>query len=137
MNNMSMCAGVIYYPAAQCIYFAELFEMPYVYLSPYYLTARSPALPELLRLRVPQKAGAHYSTFGILLLNDETGSRMANIENECYGRPERIVLKVLQEWLEGKGLMPVTWETLIKTLRNTELNLMADEIEIAKNIEHS
>ena len=50
------------------------------------------------------------------------------MEVECRGRPERITLKILQEWLEGKGL-PVTWNTLIETLRNTKLNELADKIE--------
>ena len=49
------------------------------------------------------------------------------IEDECRGKPERIVLRILQEWLEGKGL-PVTWESLIQTLRDTDLSLVADQI---------
>ena len=86
-----------------------------------------PALPELLRLGVLKAVGPHYSTFGILLLNDTTGSRVATME--CNNSPERITRKILQEWLEGKGLMPVSWETLVKTLRDIELNALADKIQ--------
>jgi hypothetical protein len=50
------------------------------------------------------------------------------IEDECRGKPERIVLRILQEWLEGKGL-PVTWESLIQTLRDTDLSVLADKIQ--------
>jgi hypothetical protein len=92
-------------------------------------------MPELLRLRVPQQVGANYSTFGILLLNDETGSRVDAIDDECRGKPERITLKILQEWLEGKGL-PVTWESLIQTLRDTDLSVLADQIQATKLSPH-
>jgi hypothetical protein len=92
-------------------------------------------MPELLRLRVPQQVGANYSTFGIFLLNDMTGSRVDIIDTECRERPERIVLRILQEWLEGKGL-PVTWESLIQTLRDTDLSVLADQIQATKLSPH-
>ena len=92
-------------------------------------------MPELLRLRVPQQVGANYSTFGIFLLNDMTGGRVDIIEDECRGKPERIVLKILQEWLEGKGL-PVTWESLIQTLRDMGHSDLADQIQATKLSPH-
>ena len=73
--------------------------------------------------------------FGIVLLNDETGSRVNSIEDECRGKPERIVLMILQEWLEAKGL-PVTWESLIQTLRDTDLSVLADQIQTTKLSPH-
>ena len=88
-------------------------------------------MPELVRLGVLQQVGANYSSFGILLLNDKTGSRVDAIEDECRGKPERITRKILQEWMEGKGL-PLTWESLIKTLRDTGLSTLADEIAAKK-----
>ena len=87
-----------------------------------------PSLPELLRLKVPREVGANYSTFGIYLLNDQTGSRVDSIEEYCLRNPEKITRKILQEWLEGKGL-PVTWESLIQTLRDVELTVLADHIQ--------
>ena len=90
-----------------------------------------PTLPELLRLRVPQSVGDDYSTFGTFLLNDETGSRMNTIEDTYSGKPTRITRQILQEWMEGKGL-PLTWESLIQTLRDTGLSTLADEIAAKK-----
>ena len=90
-----------------------------------------PTLPELLHLKVPQQVSANYSTFGILLLNDQTGSRVDAIEDECRGKPERITRKILQEWMEGKGL-PLTWESLVQTLRDTGLSTLADQIKASK-----
>ena len=36
---------------------------------------------------------------------------------------------ILQKWIGGKGLEPFTWDTLVKCLRDTELNTLANEIE--------
>ena len=88
-------------------------------------------MPELLRLRVPQQVGANYFTFGIFLLDDKTGSRMRSFKQACLANPEDVMLMVLQEWLEGKGL-PVTWKSLIQTLRDTDLSVLADQIEATK-----
>ena len=49
------------------------------------------------------------------------------IVDECCGKPEKVMCRILQEWIQGKG-MPVTWESLVKTLRNIELSVLADEI---------
>ena len=87
-----------------------------------------PTLPELLCLEIPQEVGVHYITFGVLLLNDKTGSRVMALKKECQRVAEDVILRILQEWLEGKGL-PVTWETLIQTLRNTKLSASADQIQ--------
>ena len=38
------------------------------------------------------------------------------------------MLRILGEWLEERGLMPVSWETLIKTLRGSGLSALADQI---------
>ena len=84
------------------------------------LSGDRPTLPELLCLNVHKKVGANYYTFGILLLNDATGSRVDSIKVECLGTPDTIIIKILQEWLQVNGLLPVTWNTLIETLRNTE-----------------
>ena len=90
-----------------------------------------PTLPELLRLKVHQEVGANYSTFGIILLNDRTGSRVQSLKQACLGNPEDVMLRILQEWIEGKGL-PVTWESLVQTLRDIDLSVLADQIQASK-----
>ena len=86
-----------------------------------------PSLPDLLRLKIPQQVGANYSIFGIFLLDDQTGSRVKTIEHDCHWQSETIVQKILQEWMERKGL-PVTWESLVQTLKDTGLTVLADQI---------
>ena len=87
-----------------------------------------PTLPQLLRLKIPQRVGANYSTFGIILLNDTVGSRVESLKLKCLGNPEDIAQEILKEWLLGRGLESVTWETLIKTLRDSDLSALADEV---------
>ena len=88
-------------------------------------------MPELVRLKVPQEVGANYSTFGIILLDDQTGSQVRNFKKECQGNPEDVMLRILQEWLQGNGLA-VTWESLVQTLRDTGLSVLADQIQASK-----
>ena len=96
-----------------------------------FFSGERPTLPELLRLKVHQEVGANYSTFGIILLNDETGNRIDSIEEYCLRNPEKITRKILQEWIGGKGL-PVTWESLVQTLRDIDLSVLADQIHALK-----
>ena len=102
-----------------------------------YIVSGPPTLPQLLRLKIPQRVGANYSTFGILLLNDTVGSRVDSLEELSNKKPEKIVLRILQEWLEGRGVEPVTWETLIKTLRDCDLSALADEVHQKLPSSHS
>ena len=56
---------------------------------------------------------------------------MDNLKHQHRGNPSEIVMGILQDWLVGKGLAP-TWQSLIQTLRDSDLNLLA--AEIAANI---
>ena len=69
--------------------------------------------------------------FGIILLNDETGSRIQSLKQACLGNPEDVMLRILQEWIEGKGL-PLTWGSLVQTLRDIDLSVLADQIQASK-----
>ena len=53
---------------------------------------------------------------------------MGIIENDCHERTEQIVQRILEEWLQGKGL-PVTWGSLIQTLEDINLTLLANKIK--------
>ena len=92
---------------------------------------KEPTLPELLRLKIPQHVGANYKTFGTFLLNDVIGSRVNSIQLQCLGKPEQINITILEEWLTGKG-KSCTWQILIKTLRDCELTVLADQVEGSK-----
>ena len=97
----------------------------------YFTLDKEPTLSELFRLKIPQHVGAEYKTFGIFLLNDKRGSRVNSFRQACLGDPENIVTRILEEWLIGKGKL-CTWQILIKTLRNCEFTVLADQIEKSK-----
>ena len=58
---------------------------------------------------------------------------MPSLREECLGSPEKVVMSILREWVQGKGL-PVTWESLIQSLRDSGLSTLADEIATAKSL---
>ena len=89
-----------------------------------------PSLPKLLQLQVPRNVGPNYFDFGIILLDDKDGTILPCIEFDCGRDCENIVRKILIIWLRGSG-QPVTWNALIKTLKNCELTTLdklADKI---------
>ena len=97
----------------------------------FHITGERPSLPELLRLEIPQHVATKYESFGILLLNDETGSRVDSIVDDCRGISERITTKILKEWIAGRG-KPLTWSSLIETLRQCQLTEVAAHIHDIK-----
>ena len=72
---------------------------------------------------------ASYSDFGVMLLEDDDGSKMSNIEKEKRGNVSDIVRHVFMLWRQGKGRQPVTWVTLIAVLQDIGLNALAQNIE--------
>ena len=87
-----------------------------------------PSLPKLLGLKIPRKVGAEFMQFGVLLLDDEDGTHIDALEDECNGKCERIVRKILAEWVRGRG-RTLSWKTLSDTLRECSLSSLADDID--------
>ena len=80
-------------------------------------------------INVAERIGPQYLTFGIQLLKDDTGAIIDAIEEECHHKAYKINLKILRRWIEGQGRRPLTWATLINVLRDTQLAVLASEIE--------
>ena len=81
----------------------------------------TPTLVELLYfsdrgVNIAEQIGVNYLKFGIFLLQDSTGTIVKAIENEHQRNAEQINLAILQKWLEGKGVKPVTWSSLVTAL---------------------
>ena len=89
-----------------------------------------PTLQQLLAMDLPLRVRDKFETFGVFLLEDDRGDRMACIREECRGKPEGITLTVLREWLAGRGV-EVTWESLIAALKKSKLQLIAKQIQMA------
>ena len=92
-------------------------------------TANSkPTLPQLIQLNIPERVAAKYVEFGTCLLKDDDGNQVDVIREACLNQPDKIVIKILQTWVR-KGPTPVTWENLIKILKDTKLNALANYVK--------
>ena len=105
-------------------------EMEFYFL----LTDNKPTLLELLKfpgrsgvVNIPQAIGRNYLAFGVLLLNDEDGSKV-DAATEKHGN-----LGILKCWVQGAGRQPVTWRTLMQVLRVSDFTALAEEIEDVKS----
>ena len=79
-------------------------------------------MPELVsftdgRVSIAVQIGVNYLNFGTLLLKDNNGAIVTALENEHQRNAERINVAILQKWLQGGGVMPVTWSTLVTVLQ--------------------
>ena len=85
---------------------------------------------------IAAEIGAEYNKFGTLLLNDENGNKVRNIEVSKRGDPVDITVEILRQWLNGKGREPVTWQTLVECLRDTDLNTLVDNMKKSLSEHH-
>ena len=88
-----------------------------------------PTLPRLMEEGIITKIAPNYHDFGIFLLNDEDGSIIDSIVIKFKEDPNRITKEILKRWLQGRGVGPLTYATLVKILKKTELNVLAQTIE--------
>ena len=86
------------------------------------------SLLNLLPMKFHERVGANYVEFGTYLLNDETGCRVDALEIECLGKPDHIALKILQDWVRGKGIER-SWIALIETLCKCKLSVLPEQVE--------
>ena len=98
-------------------------------------TGDRPTLPELRHFPVKDgfkdivgEIANDYQSFGILLLNDEMGSRIRSIER-TQQNPVDITVDILRQWLHGSGRLPVTWQILVECLKEAKLHTAAEFIE--------
>ena len=73
--------------------------------------------------------GAKFTDLGIFLLNDETGVIVEALVNEYLLNAEDINRAIFMKWLQGKGVQPVAWSTLIDVMRKIGLGTLASDIE--------
>ena len=74
-----------------------------------------PTFPKLLELKISLLVNDTYELFGITLLNDKEGLKMAIIKAD-HSRITDRVIEILRQWMEGDG-MAVTWQSISIALR--------------------
>ena len=85
------------------------------------------------RINIPEEIGVKYRDFGLLLLEDHNGARIRALAHKHNNDAKEINIEVIEEWVAGKGIHPVTWKILTEVLRDIELSTLAEEIEAIKS----
>ena len=70
-----------------------------------------------------------YPTLGIFLLEDVDGYFMKALTFEHQYNALEITCAIFQRWTDGKGRKPITWRTLVKVLRLSQMDMQAEAIE--------
>ena len=83
---------------------------------------------------ITARIGTSYYKFGIQLLGDRDGSRVEAIEHRHHRDAVRINTDILQEWIQGKGVQPVSWTSLTTVLEKCDLRVLASEIREAMEL---
>ena len=81
---------------------------------------------------IPQRVSTKFMQFGILLLDDDMGQRVAAIAHKHRNDCEQINLEILKVWLNGTGRHPVSWRTLISVLHDIHYETLAKDIAAVK-----
>ena len=79
-------------------------------------------------MNIPERIGANYKSFGIFLLKDDDGGKVESITKQ-EDTVHDMRLAILSKWLQGEGMQPPTWSTLIEVLKDSNLGVLAKEIE--------
>ena len=77
---------------------------------------------------IAEKIATDYKRFGTQLFKDSDGSKVRIIEMK-HQDPVDITVEILEQWLQGRGRMPITWQTFVQCLRDTDLNGLASNME--------
>ena len=88
------------------------------------------------RINIPQEIGVQYHQFGLFLLEDNTMAKVNSLAHKHKNDVEQINSEIIQQWIAGRGKLPVNWKTLTGVLHDSELHTLAEEIETVK-CEHS
>ena len=100
-------------------------------------TEDTPTLPQLTyfetrsgSINITEQIGTSYRTLGPHLLEDANGAVTQAIRDQySHHDAATINYEILKRWIQGKGMQPVQWSTLIDVLKKIELSPLAKEIE--------
>ena len=77
-------------------------------------------------VRVVQMVSANWEELALALHFD--GEVIWAVERNQHFQVEAACRTILQRWLDGEGLQPVTWETLVEALVDTEHGALAGDL---------
>ena len=80
-------------------------------------------------MNIVKQIGADYNLLGIFLLQDDDRAITDAIADEHHHNAFKVNNEILKQWIQGKGMQPVQWSTLIDVLNKIELSTLAKKIE--------
>ena len=86
--------------------------------------------PDGGKIEIINTVAPYWKDIGDLLDFDISGTMLERIEaNEGIKGVESCCRAMFQYWLKGNGMMPVSWDTLLKILKNTRFSRLATQLE--------
>ena len=82
------------------------------------------------KINIINKVAPYWTKFALQLDFDNDGTTIQTIEQKCRPDPVACCEEMMSLWLKGKGnRQPVTWKLLVEILGDTDLNVLAHQIE--------
>ena len=104
-----------------------------------FVSDAQPSLTQLLllktadgkKIKIISRLAPHWNDLGVLMNFDQTGSKIETVERKYHGNPEDCCRAVFIHWLNGNGIIPCSWRTLIGLLDDLDQEVLAQEIQSA------
>ena len=82
------------------------------------------------KIEIIKTVSPYWMDVGDLLDFDALGTKLEQIKADEGARGvESCTRAMFRYWLEGNGVQPATWTTLLKVLRNTRFTALAAQLE--------
>ena len=88
-------------------------------------------LPNGERVKIVETVAKDWRKVGCQLNFDRVGNQLDIIERQKSNNPVACCEAMFQHWLNGNGVKPVTWRTLIDILKDCEHVVLAQQVERA------
>ena len=79
------------------------------------------------RLSVVEQVAANWKTLGLALHFEH--SVLETIDRDVHFQSEDACQKLLSRWLDGKACHPITWERLLKALKDAKKHTLAEKLK--------
>ena len=83
------------------------------------------------KIKIIPKLALHWRRLGDIMNFDDTGDEIGMIERKYRDDPKECCRAMFQHWLNGNGVRPCTWGTLIELLEDCDQEALMEDIQSA------
>ena len=83
------------------------------------------------KIKIISQLAPHWRDLGYIMNFDPTGAEIEAIEQKYRGDPKECCRAMFQHWLNGNGVRPCLWGTLIELLEDCDQQALLEEIQSA------